>query len=46
MIVMGDLKAKVGVEQDPLQEIVEKHGLGKRMIMGTCGQICVPRMSM
>ena len=30
MIVMGDLTAKVGGEQDPLQEIVGKHGLGER----------------
>ena len=28
--VMGDLNAKVGGEQDPLLEIVEKHGLGER----------------
>ena len=28
-IVMGDLNAKVGGEQDPLQEIVGKHGLGE-----------------
>ena len=27
---MGDLNAKVGGEQDPLQEIVGKHGLGER----------------
>ena len=30
VIVMGDLNAKVGGEQDPLQEIVGKHGLGER----------------
>ena len=30
VIVMGDLNAKVGGEQDPLQEIVRKHGLGER----------------
>ena len=29
VIVMGDLNAKVGCEQDPLQEIVGKHGLGE-----------------
>ena len=27
---MGDLNAEVGGEQDPLQEIVGKHGLGER----------------
>ena len=37
MIVMGDLNAKVGGEQDPLQEIVGKHDLEKGMIVGTCG---------
>ena len=30
VIVMGDLNAKVGSEQDTLQEIVGKHGLGER----------------
>ena len=30
VIVMGDLNAKVGGEQNPLQEIVGKHGLGER----------------
>ena len=30
VIAMGDLNAKVGGEQDPLQEIVGKHGLGER----------------
>ena len=30
VIVMGDLNDKVGGEQDPLQEIVGKHGLGER----------------
>ena len=30
VIVMGDLNAKVSGEQDPLQEIVGKHGLGKK----------------
>ena len=30
MIVVGDLNAKVGGEQDPLQEIVGKHGIGER----------------
>ena len=30
VIVMGELNAKVGGKQDPLQEIVGKHGLGER----------------
>ena len=30
LTVMGDLNAKVGGEQGPLQEIVGKHGLGER----------------
>ena len=30
VIVTGDLNAKVGGEQDPLQGIVGKHGLGER----------------
>ena len=30
VIVMGAVNAKVGGEQDPLQEIVGKHGLGER----------------
>ena len=30
VIVMGDLNAKIGDEQDPLQEIVGKHGLRER----------------
>ena len=30
VIVMGDLNAKVGGEQDPLQEIVGNHGLRER----------------
>ena len=30
VIVMGDLNAKVGGEQDPLQDNVGKHGLGER----------------
>ena len=34
MIVMGDLNAKVGGEQDPLQEIVGEHGLGERNYRG------------
>ena len=34
MIVMGDLNVKVGGEQDPLQEIVGKHGLGERNYRG------------
>ena len=34
VIVMGDLNAKVGGEQDPLQEIVGKHGLGERSDRG------------
>ena len=29
-IVMGDLNAKVGNEQDPLLEVVGCHGLGSR----------------
>ena len=29
-IVMGDLNAKVGNEQDPLLEVVGRHGLGSR----------------
>ena len=29
-IVMGDLNAKVGTEQDPLREVVGRHGLGSR----------------
>ena len=27
-IVMGDLNAKVGIEQDPLREVVGRYGLG------------------
>ena len=38
VIVMGDLNAKVGGEQDPLQEIVGKHGLGER---NDCGDLWV-----
>ena len=34
VIVMGDLNAKVGGEQDPLQEIVGKHGLRERIDRG------------
>ena len=30
VIVMGDLDANVGSEQDPLKEIVGGHGLGER----------------
>ena len=29
-VVMGDLNAKVGQEQDPLREVVGRHGLGSR----------------
>ena len=29
-IVMGDLNAKVGTEQDPLREVVGRYGLGSR----------------
>ena len=29
-IVMGDLNAKVGNEQDPLLEVIGRHGLGSR----------------
>ena len=34
MIVMGYLNTKVGGEQNPLQEIVGKHGLGERNTRG------------
>ena len=37
MIVMGDLNANVGGEQDPLQEIVGNMDSAKIMIVGTCG---------
>ena len=30
VIVMGDMNAKVGSEQDPLKQIVGGHGLGER----------------
>ncbi len=30
IVVMGDLNAKVGNEQDPLKEVVGPHGLGER----------------
>ena len=33
-IVMGDLNAKVGNEQDPLLEVVGRHGLGSRNARG------------
>ena len=29
-IVMGDLNAKIGTEQDPLREVVGRYGLGSR----------------
>ena len=29
-IVMGDLNAKVGTEQDPLQQVAGRYGLGSR----------------
>ena len=38
VIVMGDPNAKVGGEQDSLQEIVGKHGLGER---NDCGDLWV-----
>ena len=37
MIIMGDLHAKVGGEQDPLQEISGNMDSEKGMIVGTCG---------